>query len=234
MLRNYFKLKIIFFFILIIFPLSFIVGQSDDLRPSAPPRIPIIDYAEEDSTQVLDFQYLSYDGGDDYSFTGYGGGYNYVSSFGENKEYGFNFGIGLLYLSGTDIEGGTAPISFNAAKKVINDETIIFGGLNYSFTYVYIDIGDGIDVSINQWGPQFGIKSSFDMSPDVKIIPYGLIRYDFFYIDIYVGDNYTYVEDDIASPVFGFDIEFKTFSIGSMLDVMNDDSLFTVNVSFKL
>lgn len=233
MIQNNSILKVLFFVGIMLFPLSFIVGQSDELRPSAPPRIPVIDYAEEEKTEVLDFEYLSYDA-DDYSFTGLGGGYNYITPFGENNEYGFNFGIGGFYLSGDDVEGGTAPISFNVAKKLEDSETILFGGLNYSYTYVYIDTSAGIDVSINQWGPQFGIKSSFDMNPETKFIPYGIIRYDIYYIDVWVGDNYTYVEDDLISPVFGFDIEFKTFSIGSMLDMLGDDSMLTIRASFKI
>lgn len=233
-------LFLFFIIFLLIFSSNLFADISDGISPTPPPRLPITDY-KENSESIVDFDYLRYSD-DDISFNGYGVGYNFIKPIGEEQKYAYNIGFGGVYLSGetdsgTSAGGGSIPINGNFAYRMRgtadSSNIVLIGGLHFTYSHIEIDTSQYIEIDVWQWGPLIGIKSTM-IANSTKIIPFYILRYDIMYIDVYVGDNYTYVEDDMLSHIIGFDIEFETVSIGSMLDLFNSQSrnLISIHAAF--
>lgn len=214
---------------------------SDGFSPSQPPRTPVTDF-EEKPVSIIDIDYLNYSN-DDIELNGYGAGYNYVTPFGTGTKYAFNAGIGGVYFTGesgsTSAEGGSIPLNANFGYKIKSNhntpDAILFGGIHFAYTYIYVDTTAGVEINVWQWGPLFGLKGNIEVSENVNFIPYYALRIDFLYMDIYVGDEYYYAEDTVVSHLLGFDIEINEISIGAMFDMFKstEGTLIALNVSFR-
>ena len=234
-------------------PVNSCSASNDMYKPTPPPAIPAADF-ESNGRWYLDFTglYADIDTGDDsIVFKGIGVGVNYV---GMVKELGWNVSLSCLYLTGENDDGSgdgtgvmtpaTANIAFRPINNPSGNSLILFAGLHYSFTGIWIDIGSGssmteIDVYLRTYGPMFGAKARLMLKPGVAFIPYYVFRYESYDADVnYNGTWSTPSIDSEAVQIIGFDIEIGAISIGAMIDsIANADRkvyfiTFTYNLSY--
>ncbi len=214
--------------------------DSDKYKPTPPPKIPAADF-ESEGKKYLDFTIL-YADMDVVTISGGGVGFNYV---GMAKELGWNVGAGFFYLTGEDddntmnITGLIIPLTANIAFRPYNvpggNSFIIFGGLHYSWTGVYVDVEPSteVDVSIATYGPMLGAKARLVISPGVALIPYYVFRYENYDAEINVDGSVSNMDiDPAAVHLIGFDIEIGAFSIGALLDMFSNANRDMIIVSF--
>lgn len=148
-------------------PVNSYSASTDNYMPTTPPAIPAADFVSE-GRWYLDFTglYTNIDTGDNaVVIKGIGGGVNYV---GMVKELGWNVSLSGLYLTGeddngtADVTGVMTPLTANIAYRPYSNPNgnsfILFAGLHYSFTGIWIDIQSGttlteIDMYLRTYGP---------------------------------------------------------------------------------
>lgn len=216
-------------------------ADSDKYKPTPPPKIPAADF-ESGGRKYLDFTIL-YADMDVVTLRAGGVGFNYVGMIGD--QVGWNVGAGLFYLTGEDddktmdITGGIIPLTANIAYRPYNvpggNSLILFAGLHYSWTGIYVDIEPSteVDVSLTTYGPMFGAKARIMITPTVAFIPYYVFKYDNYDAEINVDGTVSNLDiDPAAVHIIGFDIEIGAISVGAMLDMLNNANRDMIMISF--
>lgn len=216
---------------------------SESLRPTQPPRIPVTDY-DTGPHRIMDFMYLHYDF-DVFVLDGGGLGFNYVNS---HEKIAYNLGIGFFYMQGgstgidplINVYSPNLPLNANIGYRLLGDPStnslMIFGGLQWMYTWLIVDIDDiGVYAYGPTYGPIAGAKAELKVTPSVSIIPYYIFQHTIFDITVEVeGVAQDVAIDPVTAHLFGFDIKVSGFSVGALLDVINntDNSKITILFSY--
>lgn len=215
--------------------------DQSELRPTSPPRIPVTDYGDRPH-RIMDLMYLHYSF-EGFSMDGGGLGFNYVSNV---EQVGYNIGGGLLYMSGGDdtntfdIDVWNLPLNANLGFRVLGEQDthnmILFGGFHYTYTWIYITF-DKYDIYVYgpAYGPLFGAKAQLKLSSYVSFIPYYVFQHTTFDYTVEVdGKTMDVPMDAVTSHLLGFDIQFGPFSVGALLDMLNntDNDKITIMITY--
>ena len=221
-------------------PCTLFAAAEDKFKPTPPPKVPAADF-ETEGRKYLDFTFL-YADMDVVTLKGLGVGLNYVSMY---KNLGWNVSGGAFYLTGDDEDGTmditgvmvplTANFAFRPYERPDGNCLIFFGGLHFSWTGVYVDMSNGmeIDVSLRTYGPMFGAKAKFMMRPGLAFVPYYVFKYESYDGEVNVDGTVTDLDiDSAAIHLIGFDIEIGAISIGTMLDMISNSDRDMIIISF--
>lgn len=234
---------IISFFILLLIPdLSFAL-DTEALTPTQPPRIPVTDY-DRGTHIITDVMYLHYSF-DEFDLDGGGLGFNYVDNF---EMIAYNFGGGVTYLQGSgkdidlDIYSPSIPLNANIGFRLLGNpdssSLMVFGGVHFMYMWLIAVYGE-YDAYVYgpAYGPLAGAKAEIKMSPSVSIIPYYVFHHVIFDMTVEVeGEEQDVDIDPVTSHLLGFDIKVGEFSIGALLDTLNntDNNKITILFSYDL
>jgi hypothetical protein len=215
--------------------------DSSKVTPSSPPRVPVTDY-DTGSHRIVDLMYIHYDI-DVATIDGGSIGFNYVNSY---NELAYNLGAGFFYLQGSasdidlDVYAPALPLNANVGVRLFGrpdtNNLMVFGGLHWTYTWIVITYEThDIYAYGPAYGPLFGAKAELKLSPSVSIIPYYIFQHVIFDVDIeYDGQPVNADVDPVTSHLFGFDIKFSGFSVGALLDTLNntDNKKITIIASY--
>jgi len=203
--------------------------DTEDLKPTQPPRIPVTDY-DTGSHRVLDFMYMHYSF-EDFDLDGGGIGFNYISNI---DRLAYNLGAGITYLEGSasdidlDIYAPSIPLNGNIGIRILGDpqshNLMIFGGLHWTYMVMAMTLGD-YDITLHgpAYGPMAGAKGEIKMTPSVSLIPYYIFQHTMYDMTVdYEGVEEDVDIDPVTTHLFGFDVKFSGFSVGALLDAMNN------------
>ncbi len=217
--------------------------NSEELRPTQPPRIPIADYGGG-GHRILDFMYLHYSF-EEFDLDGASAGFNYVN---DNDELAYNFGAGFLYMSGSgtgfDIYNWNLPLNANLGKRVYGtkdgNSLMIFGGVHWTYTWLLVDL-DAYDYDVYVYGPAYGpilgAKGKIKIDENISFIPFYIFQHAIFDLTVEVDGIEQDVDiDPVTSHIFGFDIQVGAWSIGAILDMLNntDNDKITIMFTYDL
>ncbi|HOP30233.1 MAG TPA: hypothetical protein P5120_06510 [Spirochaetota bacterium] len=231
------------FFTIVLQPdLSFAL-DTEALSPTQPPRLPVTDY--DSGTHIItDVMYLHYSF-DEFDLDGGGIGANYVDNY---EKIGYNFGGGITYLQGSasDIDldvycpllSLNANIGYRLAGNPDTSSFMVFGGIHWMYMWFVATYGE-YDAFIYGpvFGPLAGAKAEIKMTPSVSIIPYYVFHHAIYDITVEVEGIEQDVDiDPVTSHLLGFDIKFGEFSIGALIDTLNntDNKKITILFSYDL
>ena len=225
-------------------PVQSIAQNAEDYKPTPPPKIPAADFIPQGRT-YLDGTFLYMDA-DIFTMRGMGIGVNYVSMAGT---LGWNFGISGLYLTGSDddgtidVNGLMFPLSANIAMRVAgtadSNSLILFGGIHYSWTGIWVTVTDpALDIyfSLRTYGPMIGVKASIPLNRNTKLIPYYILKRESYDAEVTINGQYQTADiDDMVYHLFGFDIEIGAISIGALLDFITnaDSDMIMISVTYN-
>ena len=218
---------------------SFSLDQSE-LRPTSPPRVPVADYGLH-SHRIIDAMYLHYSF-EDFTMDGVGIGYNYVNNL---DKVGYNLGAGFFYLYGTDdddtfdINVWNLPLNANLGFRIFGtpetNNLIIFGGIHYTYTWLEV-VFDKYDIYVwgPAYGPLFGAKAKIRLNSTVSVVPYYIYQRTSFDYTVEVdGVEYDVDIKPVSSNLLGFDIQFGAFSVGALLDMLNNTDNDKITIIFS-
>jgi len=214
--------------------------SEDNLRPTPPPRLPVTDY-DTGVHRVVDVMYLSYEY-DDFTLDGFGLGFNYVNNY---DDLAYNLGVGYIYLYGGPssiwIDNHNLMFNGNLGYRLHGNSNtnnlMIFGGIHFMYIWVDVDILT-TDNSIYAYGPAYGpligLKGEIKATPAVSIIPYLIIHHTMFDLTVeYNGNAYSPSIDPVTSVIMGFDVKFRQYSIGALLDMINNNEGSKILIMFS-
>ncbi len=243
MKRSYLLVILTFFIFIILNSMTYLYSQDlSQLRPTQPPRIPVTDY-DTGPHRIMDFLYMHYNF-DEFTLDGGGLGFNYVNNL---DKLGYNLGIGGMYMQGasTDLNPElnvyvwNLPINGNLGIRLIgNPDTsslMIFGGLQWSYMWLYATYGDHDVYAYGPaYGPIAGAKAEIKLTPSVSLIPYYIFQQTMFDLTIEVDGYAQNVDiDPVTSHLIGFDIKIAEFSVGALLDALNNTDNDKITILFS-
>lgn len=205
--------------------------DTEEFRPTQPPRIPVTDY-DIGPHNIFDVLYLHYSF-EDFTLDGFGLGYNHVDMY---DKAAYNLGAGFLYMEGSstslpeelEVYVATLPLNGNIGYRIHGtantNNIMIFGGIHWMYMWMEVFYGD---YDVYAYGPAFGpmggLKAEFKITPTVSIIPYYVFQHTIFDITVEVeGYEQDVSIDPVTSNLLGFDIKIGAFSVGALLDALNN------------
>jgi len=215
--------------------------NTDNMTPTAPPRVPVTDY-DTGPHRVMDLMYLHYDL-DVATVDGGSLGFNYINSY---NNMAYNLGAGVVYMQGAasdidlDVYAPAIPLNANIGIRLAGrpdtSSLMIFGGLHWTYTWVIVTYGTHDVYAYGPaYGPLLGAKAEIKLTPSVSIIPYYVFQHIIFDIEVEV-DGYPVDADvdPVTSHLLGFDIKISGFSVGALLDTLNntDNKKITIIASY--
>ncbi|GEM_PF-634084 len=238
----------IVFILFLSFTIVLHVNQSfaldmEALTPTQPPKLPVTNF-DTGTHIVTDFMFLHYSF-DEFDLNGGGLGFNYVDNY---EKMAYNFGAGITYLQGSasdidlDIYCPSIPLNANIGFRIAgNPDTsnlMVFGGIHWMYMWLIATYGE-YDAYVYGpvYGPLAGAKAEIKMTPSVSIIPYYVFHHAIFDITVEVEGIERDVDiDPVTSHLLGFDIKFGEFSIGALIDTLNntDNNKITILFSYDL
>ncbi len=242
MKKSYILIFLTVFIFIILNSVSYLYSQdTSELRPTQAPRIPVTDY-DTGPHRIIDFMYLHYSF-EEFTLDGGGLGFNYVDMW---DRVGYNLGIGFSYMQGTssdlpdDLEAYvmslplTGNIGYRIAGNPDTSNLMIFGGLSWTYMWFVATYGDhDIYVYGPAYGPLGGVKMEIKMTPSVSVIPYYVFQHTVFDITVEVDGYAQDVDiDPVTSHLIGFDIQFAEFSVGALLDMLNNTDNNRISIFF--
>ncbi|HOP63359.1 MAG TPA: hypothetical protein PK358_13955 [Spirochaetota bacterium] len=241
-MKNLKLLFMVLFLLLIFISTNSFAQDTSEFRPTQPPRIPVTDY-DTGSHRIMDFLYMHYSF-EEFDLDGGGLGYNYVDSF---DQAGYNLGIGFLYMQGSssslpedlDIYVWNLPLNANLGFRIAgspdSNSLMIFGGLQWMYMWLDASYGE-IDVYVYgpAYGPVAGFKGEIKVTPSVSFIPYYIFQHTMFDLTVEVEGYEQDVDiDPVTSHLLGFDIQFGEFSVGALLDMLNNTDNDKITIFFS-
>lgn len=219
--------------------------DTSQLTPTMTPKTPVTDYGDG-SHRIIDGMYIHYSF-EEFTLDGGGLGFNYVDNY---NNLAYNLGIGILYLRGSstdldpqlDVYSPNLPINGNIGYRLLgNRDTsnlMVFGGIQWMYMWLVVTMGENDVYAYGPaYGPIFGAKAEIKMTPSVSLIPYYMFQHTIY--DLTIELNGIAIDADIdpvTSHLFGFDIKFSGFSVGALLDALNntDNNKITILFSYDL
>lgn len=221
-------------------PLSAQLDESA-LSPTQPPRIPVTDY-DTGPHRILDLMYMHYSF-EEFDLDGGGIGFNYVNS---HEKMAYNLGIGAMYAQGSssslpedlDVYLGSIPLNGNIGVRLLGtpetSNLMVFGGIHWMYMWFVAVYGE-YDLYIYGpvYGPLAGAKAEIKVTPSVSIIPYYVFQHSIFDITFeFEGIERDVDIDPVTSHLIGFDIKVEGFSVGAMLDMLNNTDNDRITILF--
>lgn len=242
MKKSYLLALLTVFIFIILNSMTYLYSQDmSQFRPTQPPRIPVTDY-DTGPHRIMDIMYLHYKF-EEFTLDGGGLGFNYVDLW---DKVGYNLGIGVTYMQGSssslpedlNVYVTTLPLNGNIGYRLLGNadssNLMIFGGLSWMYMWFVATYGD-YDVYLYgpAYGPVAGLKGEIKLTPSVSIIPYYIFQHTIFDVTVEVDGIAQDVDiDPVTSHLFGFDVKFAEFSVGALLDMLNNTDNDRISIFF--
>lgn len=216
--------------------------DATEFRPTQPPRVPVTDY-DTGPHRIADFLYMHYSF-EEFTLDGGALGFNYVDRY---EQIAYNFGGGVMYMQASssslpeelDIYVAAIPLNANIGYRLIgNADThnlMVFGGLHWMYMW-FVAVYGVYDVYVYgpAFGPLAGLKGEIKLTPSVSIIPYYAFQHTIFDLTVEVEGIAQDVDiDPVTSHLFGFDVKFGEFSVGALLDALNNTDNNKITIMFS-
>lgn len=192
----------------------------------APPPIANPVFDEDEAHMKVRATYLTMEGTDTanpFEINGYG--IDYLARKAFNSVIAIDGGIGVTALDGDmgtgsfamSLNGVTVPLTFNLEIQPIKTSffnLIVFGGPQFSFSYMYADFDGGyMDIDSYVYGFQAGAQMGFNIADTIGIDVFGMTlsqsgSQDVYYSTVYTTDSQSSDIPSYTTTSFGLDFEF--------------------------